>query len=184
VTVRRSARDSRWTTQRAFYLDEHPRLSGYLRRRLPDTNTAEDVAHEVWTAFMAVWERAEATFNPSPKLLFRIAQCRYANWWRDHGSTAPELHPDPLQLAGILGYHDPGDTTDLRIDLSRALAELTPRQRQAIHLRHLDDLPMNLVGDQLGITERGARKAVTSALTTLRGSVHLTGYRETRREVL
>jgi RNA polymerase sigma factor (sigma-70 family) len=166
--------------QQRFYRGAHPKLLRFLRYLLPDEHTAEDVAMEVWKAFMIKWNREAEAFAPSPQLLHRIARCRAANWWRDYGSKGPILYSNLEGLARVLTCADITDSLIARLDLSHAISqaldELPARQRQAVGLRYLCDFSMSEVGDLMGITPRGARKAVDHALMTLRGSAHLLAY--------
>lgn len=180
MTVDRSHRPDLRTDQRSFYCAAHPKLLKFLRHHLPNEHTAEDVATEVWKAFLVKWNQDPVSFSPSPQLLHRIARCRAANWWRDHGSRDPQLYSDLEGLAKVLICPDMTDSLIARLDLShaisQALEELPPRQRQAVALRYLCDFSMSEVGDLMGITARGARKAVENALVTLRSSACLMAY--------
>ena len=159
----------------ALYSAELVRLLRYLRHRLPDDGVAEEVAQETWRAIISGWDKLRTHPEPT-NLLYRVARCRAANWHRDHGSKAPRLHYAVDQVANVVVAQDLVDAVVPRADLTLALADLPTRQREAIYLRYVDDLSLAQVGDQMGISTEGAKKAIARGLSSLRRSSHLASY--------
>jgi RNA polymerase sigma-70 factor (sigma-E family) len=62
----------------------------------------------------------------------------------------------------------PGRDTSLRLDVERALAELTPRQRAMVVLRFLEDLPVSEVASLLGVAEGTVKSQTARGVEALR----------------
>ena len=63
---------------------------------------------------------------------------------------------------------DPAETLAVR----HALADLAPRQRAAVVLRYLEDLPVAEVAALLGITEGTVKSQTARAIQSMRGALH------------
>ena len=75
------------------------------------------------------------------------------------------LMADPPERAA--GGVDPTDGLAVR----RALADLAPRQRAAVVLRYLEDLPVAEVATLLGITEGTVKSQTARAIQSMRGAL-------------
>ena len=91
----------------------------------------------------------------------------YVSWWRRrwNGEVPTQQLPDT-------GGSTQPDT--LRVDLTRALAELTKMQRAVVVLRYFDDRPVAEVAEMLGISEGSVKTHSSRGCAALRGSLHLT----------
>lgn len=69
-----------------------------------------------------------------------------------------------------LPLHEPihGELPDRDPDLWGAVNELPPKQRSAVVLRYLEDLPYRQIGDIVGCSEAAARQNVRAGLASLR----------------
>ncbi|MEU5259186.1 SigE family RNA polymerase sigma factor [Amycolatopsis sp. NPDC021455] len=65
----------------------------------------------------------------------------------------------------------PGRDTSLRLDVERALAELTPRQRAMVVLRFLEDLPVTEVAALLGVAEGTVKSQTARGVEALRAAL-------------
>lgn len=74
------------------------------------------------------------------------------------------LMADPPERAA--GGADPTEVLAVR----RALADLAPRQRAAVVLRYLEDLPVAEVAVLLGITEGTVKSQTARAIQSMRGA--------------
>lgn len=145
-------------------------LLGYVQRRLVDHAQAEEVLQEV---FLHVWQNA-AQFDP--------ARARVSTWMHRvaHGRAIDRIRSaqaasDRDRRIGISEYQGTDNTTeewfeslDDRAALQRALAQLTPLQREAVMLRYLSDLGGVETAQLLGIKAATAKTRVRDGLLALR----------------
>lgn len=181
-----SGEASRHEEQRRFYLEQHERLLTFVKRRLDHQGRkdAEDVCQEIWLRFFANYDAHTEKYDNLAMVLFPIARCRVADYWRKRGRS----HEMPFEdanlglLAETLACTDKEsvfDTTVRCIDVERALACLTGRQRETLHLRYLDKLAVSEIALLMGISTNTVKSLGTTARDKLRKSAQLDGYRAT-----
>lgn len=91
----------------------------------------------------------------------------YVSWWRRKSwrSERPsEFLPEAPSAA---------PTTDLRLDVMRALAALPRMQRAVMTMRYVEDRPVAEVAEALGISEGTVKKYAYRGCAALRESAHL-----------
>ena len=161
---------------RRCYQEHDPGLRKYVSRRMCCRTDTEDVCQEIWLSFFTRYDEFVATYDDVGKVLYPIATCRIADFWRRRGRTREAPVEDLVLLVDSL---HPGAETDADrgADIRRALEKLTVRQREALHLRYADDLKVDTVAVLMGITAHAVKKLVTKALKTLRGMGFLDSYR-------
>jgi RNA polymerase sigma-70 factor (ECF subfamily) len=142
----------------------------YVQRRLVDHAQSEEVLQEV---FLHVWENA-ARFDP--------ARAKVSTWMHHiaHGRAIDRIRSAQASAnrdwrVGIrehesvdLAAHDRVDAMDDLAALRRALAQLTPVQREAVMLRYLRDLGGVETAQLLGIKAATAKSRVRDGLIALR----------------
>ncbi len=153
-----------------WYRGEHPRVWKLCLGFLADRAEADDVAQEAmlhlfdrlddwdpgrpWSAW-----RNTVVLNLCRDRVRRRAARRRAE---DRAAEAgfPDRLPDPARAA------EGGEVAEV---LRAALAELTPREREAFVLRELEGLATGEVAAQLGVGESTVRSLLTLARRRLRG---------------
>lgn len=156
---------------RRFYRAQHGKLLAYVTRRVVSRADAEDVCQEIWLRFWVRFDEHRANPDRLVRLLYVIAPCRVADHWRKRGRT-PEA---PIEGEDLVALTDSLCANprlrwmpDSRIDVKDALAALPPRQREALHLHHLDDLTVLATATVMGIGENAVKKLLKKALEKLR----------------
>lgn len=158
----------------AFYHQQTDRLSRYLARKA-DRNDADDLLICVFEQFFTWWPANADHANPVASL-YQIANWRLADRLR---RTGRELTVDPADLQEAFAAEaDEGgfDAVDLRLDLSRALGELTEQQRQSLLLRYVADLSVAECAEVLGVGHENMKKILTKARALLRCSPRMETY--------
>lgn len=126
-----------------------------------NATTAQDVVQSVLCKAVPRWRRISAQ-NPDAYLARAILNERTSLWRRLGrrevltGSTPDTVGRDATAL------------TDLRLQLVAALAQLPSRQRAAIVLRYLEDLPDQQIAGVLECSQATVRSHVTRGLARLR----------------
>jgi RNA polymerase sigma-70 factor (ECF subfamily) len=119
-----------------------------------DTEIASDAVAE---AFAQVIARGDAVRDPA-RWVWRVA----------YRVAAGELHGPTLSRFDAAGQDDRLDTTERDADLMKALARLPKRQRAAIVLHYLADLPTADIARTLGVTPTTVRVLLLQGRRRLR----------------
>ena len=124
-----------------FFLTLLPGVNRVALRLVGDLPTAEDVVAEAFARAFASWGR--------------VSRLSYRDAWLMRVATnlaldAVKRRPTPL----LHPRHssDPADEVVGRLVLTEALKALPKRQRQAVVMRYLADLPEEEVGEALGVS--------------------------------
>jgi RNA polymerase sigma-70 factor, ECF subfamily len=146
-----------------FFEANERRLYGTLCLVTGDSREAEELVQE---AFLRVWERWDRVrvMNDPAAYLFRTA----FNLFR---SQLRRLLRAARRTVLPLPQTDASDQIDERLDLLAALRRLTPRQRAAVVLLDLMDLPSEEAGKILGVKAVTVRTLASQARQTLRTAV-------------
>jgi RNA polymerase sigma-70 factor, ECF subfamily len=144
----------------AFYRANERRLYGTLCLVAGDPDEAEDLMQE---AFLRVWERWDRVrlMDDPDGYLYRTAFNLFRSRLRRLLRRARRTTPPPLDA-------DPASQVDLRVDLLAVLRQLSPRQRAAVVLLDLLDLPSDEAGKILGVKAVTVRSLATRARQALR----------------
>jgi RNA polymerase sigma-70 factor (ECF subfamily) len=141
----------------------HPRVLAYIRRRVADDETANDLAAEV---FRVAWERALADRCPGPPWLFVTARNLVANAWRSAERAGRlrlrvvgEVTRDPFPLSTPSPEGDP----DLCERVERGLGALPGPQREALIAHYWDGLSTRECAAVFGCSATAARMRLSRA---------------------
>jgi RNA polymerase sigma-70 factor (ECF subfamily) len=129
-----------------FYTSSFGRVTGQLYAMIGDHDEAQDCVQE---AFVRAWARRESLARAEyPEAWVRTTAYRLAvsRWRRKRlarrpadRALSPALHTEPAD--------------ESRVALVAALAHLPEKQRQALVLHHLCDLPIEAVAREVGAPE-------------------------------
>jgi RNA polymerase sigma factor (sigma-70 family) len=138
-----------------FFAAEHQRLFGALYLLTGDRSEAEDLMQ---LAFLKVWERwsfVQRVESPSG-YLYRTAM-------NAHRSARRRALVAGRRLAHRVVRNDPLEQVDARHEVDRLLATMTPRERMAIVLCELLELPHEEAARRMHIAESTLRVLLARA---------------------
>jgi RNA polymerase sigma-70 factor (ECF subfamily) len=176
------SRDGDTDAFRELFDRKHRRVYLIAYQVLGDTGQAEDVTQEV---FLSLWERC-AQYDDSFPLdawLRRIAINRAIDFWRSRKAErrhlAAPIHDDdagPTEAARApsAGATDPESLVgrrELQVVWDNLAADLSPQQRAAFVLRHIEGLGPDEVADALGCSASTVRSHISEARRTLRAAL-------------
>lgn len=158
ASVRRGDRDA----IAAVYLEVAPALRGFLRRRVPHGEVADDLVEQTFVELIEGCERIRGDGRSLRAWLFRAARNNLHDWRKRadrrgehqltarHTATLEDTDGDPADQVAV---------ADLDPTLVAALAQLTDEQRDVVELRLVAGLSLAQVADITG-RRVGAVKAL------------------------
>ncbi|BCJ39095.1 DNA-directed RNA polymerase sigma-70 factor [Actinocatenispora thailandica] len=123
-----------------------------------DWHTAEDLVQSTFVRLYRHWRtiRRPTVDAYARRTLLNLFLSRRRGAWREQ--VVPEV---PERVAAAPGTED-------RIDLARALALLSPRQRAMVVLRYLEDQSVAEVAELLGVAEGTVKSQTARGVQALR----------------
>lgn len=151
-----------------FLERERTPLLGFLRRRMPTEEDAQDVAQECLMRMLR-YARSEPPRAWKP-LLYRVA----ANAACDHARRRAARHSDehvPLDheelISDTLGPHQSLVRDEELEILEQAILELTPKCRQVFLLHRMEGMTYSEIAGHMGFSESMVQKYISRALGSL-----------------
>lgn len=120
---------------------------------------AEDVAQEALARALLHWNRVRDHAEP---WVLRVAANLAYGWWRKNGRLTSLVEQPSLATAGPSAE---------RIDLVRALRQLSTRQREVVLLRYVADLSEADVAAALGCRPGTVKQHASRGLASLRAKI-------------
>ncbi|MYT03120.1 sigma-70 family RNA polymerase sigma factor [Streptomyces sp. SID5470] len=157
-----------------FYETHADQLFRFLARKAGPDDGGE-LLSQVCEEFFAWWP--EHPEHPKPvATLYRIGRCRLNDYLRRHGRVETLEAEDLAEAAADGSHHD--DLADVvrRVDLAAALQDLTERERQALGLRYVADLPVKDCAEVMEVGIDNMKKILKTALSKLRRSPRMESY--------
>lgn len=151
-----------------FAEDAIPRLRRVAHGLTPDHHRADDLVQTTLEKMWLRWGRIERRNEP-PLAYARTVLLRsyLAGNRRGFGLRESAVPPGSLEIAGA----DPVPGATERLVLHEALGRLTPRQRAAVVLRHLEGLSVAETAVALGCSEGTVKSTTSDALRLLRADL-------------
>jgi RNA polymerase sigma-70 factor (family 1) len=164
---------------RALFEDTYEALWRSVARLVGDEAVARDLAQD---AFVRVWDR-RASLDPALSLralLYRTVRNLALNHLRDD-QTRRQLLADPSAAGGAARPRTPVpadervEAAELAERLRTFIAELPPRQREALLLSRFDGLSHQEIADVMGCAPRTVNNHLVRALEHLRARLATLG---------
>jgi RNA polymerase sigma-70 factor (sigma-E family) len=126
-----------------------------------DAHLAEDLLQGAFAKLAGRWEKVRGGNHDAHvrKILYRDAVSSWRRTRRESLSAFP---------VGELPVPDPTSQAGQRVDLERALAELTPKQRAVVVLRYFEDRTEVESAEALGVSVGTVKSQTHAALARLR----------------
>jgi RNA polymerase sigma-70 factor, ECF subfamily len=142
----------------------HAELYRYARALLRDGPTAEDAVQDAFErAFTALGRYPEGRIRTLAlrAWLYRITLNVVRNAWRDHRCEVPVAEtPEPGQRFGAVSGSVSSIDREAWLDALEALGRLSERQRVAVALRYIEDLPYAEIAEVTGWPENTCKTLV------------------------
>lgn len=170
MTLGENQAEGRTDPRAALYRERHPQLVGFIWRRIGgDRSEAEALAQETWIAFLRRFDAYQQDYDNPIAPLFVIARRKVIDWSKAQNRAPQLLDGEDFgeHLMAAQSASDAIDHAGLRIDLARAAAHLTPRQREALQLYYIDGQDRSAVAELMGITVDGVKKLLSVAIKAL-----------------
>jgi RNA polymerase sigma-70 factor (ECF subfamily) len=143
-----------------FYGASFDSLCIQLYAHTGDLTEAQDVVQEAFCRALARWTHVSQYEDPVAwvrKVAWNLATSR----WRRVRTSLTFLHKQREE-------HTPGPDPG-QLDLTRALRQLPPRQRQAVVLHYLSDMPVAQIAELTGVAEGTVKSWLHRARQALDG---------------
>ncbi|OXM67293.1 SigE family RNA polymerase sigma factor [Amycolatopsis vastitatis] len=127
-----------------------------------DWHAAEDLVQTMFVQLYRRWRRVrpDTVDAYARRILLNLFLAGQRRSGREYVTS---FVPDTASL--------PSRDTSLRLDVERALAGLTPRQRAMVVLRFLEDLPVTEVAALLGVAEGTVKSQTARGVEALRAAL-------------
>lgn len=160
----------------AFSRDLYPRLVGALALDSGDLQLAEEIAQETLFRVYQNWATVSSTRAPDA-WTFRVAFNLQASWFR---RQRIERRANRRTVPAGSQAHE-SDPTDV-LAVRQAVLNLPRRQRQAIILRHFNDLSISDAARVMSCREGTVKSLTAQAISSLRGQLGLSAEGEDQNE--
>lgn len=151
-----------------FLREQRAALAGFLRRRLPTEEDAEDVAQESLIRMLRYGEsQPPQAWKP---LLYRVATnaaCDHARTRASHHSTEHVSLDSEEIVSQALQPEQAAEREQALSILSATILQLSPRCRQVFLLHRMEGLTYGEIGARLGISDSMVQKYISRAIVVL-----------------
>ena len=147
-----------------IYTDFYGKVLGYLKKQLGDTETAEDIASEV---FIKVYEKLDS-FDESRASLSTWIFTITRNKLTDHFRTRRVMSEIPETYADENDIEENYCNSEMLETLADALERLEARERDIIVMRYYSKLTMKEIAERMDISYAYVKVLHNKALSQLR----------------
>jgi RNA polymerase sigma-70 factor (ECF subfamily) len=144
-----------------FYESYFERVARALVLAGADRDDARDAAQEAFARALRRWRKVRDMDRPDG-WVYVVAM----NQLRDHWRRAERRRQRTEHLDDGAGDNTSGVAT--RLSVREAIATLPPRQRQAVVLRYLADLPLADIADAMGCAVGTVKASLHQAMQSMR----------------
>ena len=142
-----------------FFAQHHRRVVAALKLAVIDQSLAEDAAQEAFVRALRRWRTVSNLDRPATWV--------YVVAMREARRQLRRRNNEPTDTAKV-NMIDVAEAVTDGVPLREAVARLPPRQRQAVSLRFLADLPVADIARAMGCRQGTVKSTLHTALATLR----------------
>jgi RNA polymerase sigma-70 factor (sigma-E family) len=150
----------------AFVLEAGARLRNLALGTCGNSADADDLLQATFERLYRAWRKADPidalSYARTALVRTHISERRRLRWKRERSGPVPEQAGD-----------DQTPDRDSRLVLQSALNTLPSRQRQAVVLRYLEDLPLASVAEIMECSEGNVKRCAHDGLAALRSHLHV-----------
>lgn len=147
-----------------FFTSQYPQVVRVLTVVVRESAAAEDLAQEAFIRLHRRWSRI--SMYESPEAWVRRVALNLSFSWRRREGRRPALEQSHAPTGS------PQGSSDLQVDIRRAVAELPKRERALIALYHLEDRPISEVADLLDMSPGAVKVGLHRARARLATVLH------------
>jgi RNA polymerase sigma factor (sigma-70 family) len=156
-----------------FYRRHEARIVAYLRRRLPNADLAADLTAETFASALAAAPRFVPMRADGDAIAWLLTIAHNAMLTSIRRGRVADDTRRRLQMTEPLVLHDAAlerveELASMPEDLGRQLAELPPKQRDAILAHVVEERPYDEIAADLECSELVVRQRVSRGLARLR----------------
>jgi RNA polymerase sigma-70 factor (ECF subfamily) len=140
-----------------FFAEQYDPVARALTLATGDRELAADAAQEAFSRALRHWKKVREMDRPS-SWVYVVAMNHLRDQWR-RGARHAVADVEPVDETGGVA---------VKLTVREAIATLPARQREAIVLRYLADLPLADVADAMGCALGTAKATIHRALRTMR----------------
>src|SRR4051794_3535767 len=140
-----------------FYAENFDRVARAITLAAGDREVARDATQDAFARALRRWRRVSEMDRPDG-WVYVVAMNRLRDHWRRLDREQPVEPVDP----------DNGGVVVTRLSVREAIGTLPPRQRQAVVLRYLADLPLADVADAMDCAVGTVKATLHQALRAMR----------------
>ena len=144
-----------------FFRERYGEVVRSMRLMVGDHTRAEELTQEAFTRACRHWRRVRALDRPVA-WVYVVATNEARREWRREQRAASAVALAPPTVDDVAG------TLTTALDVRAALAELTSRQRAAVVLRYVADLPVNEIAEVMGCAPGTVKATLHQALGLMR----------------
>jgi RNA polymerase sigma-70 factor (ECF subfamily) len=147
-----------------FTAEHYARVLRTVALAIGDRGPAEDAVQEAFLVAFRKWRTVRTMASPESWVLVVAINAERRRWRRTPVIANAEVD--------VIATPDHASGVSTAVSVRDALAQLTARQRAAVVLRYLADLPIAQIAEALGCAQGTVKATLHQALAKLRVELH------------
>lgn len=154
-----------------LYCDYYMKVYVYIRRKIGNSEDAEDLTQEVFEYCFKKYDTYDETKSRLSTWLFLIVNSRLKNFYRDKKSTECIDNYENILPATDNDMDRAVFLEQLKSALMEAMADLPQKQRDVVICKYFKGMSHGEIAEKFGISEGNSRVLLTRALDKMKGKM-------------